>query len=115
MSLDVWLDVTIDLGGTEPVTVDLFSANITHNLNQMAAAVGIYEPVWRPDEIGITTAGELIEPLETGIKKLKANPDEYRPLSAKNGWGTYDQFIPWLEEYLVACRKYPKAKVGVSR
>lgn len=35
----------------------LYDANITHNLNRMADEAGIYEHVWRPEEIGVTTAG----------------------------------------------------------
>lgn len=27
-----------------------YSANITHNLGNMAQAAGIYHPVWRPEE-----------------------------------------------------------------
>jgi hypothetical protein len=34
----------------------LFSLNITYNLNKMAKEVGLYEVLWRPEEIGITTA-----------------------------------------------------------
>ena len=54
----------------EPVKVTLdeesdyvYSANITHNLTKMADEAGIYECLWRPEEIGITKAGQLIEPL----------------------------------------------------
>jgi hypothetical protein len=34
----------------------LFSADVTHNLNEMAKAVGLYEVLWRAEEIGITVA-----------------------------------------------------------
>jgi hypothetical protein len=34
---------------------------------------------------------------------------------APNGWGTYEQFLPWLEEYLRACEENPDAIVMVSR
>jgi len=94
---------------------ELFSANITHNLNQMAEESGIYSAVWRPEEIGIVKASELIPLLRDGIAKMKADPAKYEKLSAKNGWGTYEQFIPWLERYLEACETYPDGYVNVGR
>lgn len=93
----------------------LYEANITHNLNHMAEVAGFYRELWRPEECGIVLAGQLVEPLLHGIKRLKSNPDHYRPYSAKNGWGTYEQFIPWLEELLAACEEYSEALVRVSR
>lgn len=109
MSLDV------DTGGQEPYTVQLFSANITHNLNTMADAAGIYKALWRPEEIGITQAGQLIEPLTAGLRLLRADPDRFKALNPPNGWGDYDGFVPWIEAYLAACREHPKAEVWVSR
>ena len=81
----------------------------------MAKAAGVYKEVWRPEECGTTKASQLIEPLERGIKWLKENRAEAEQLNTSNGWGTYNQFIPWLGEYLKACRKTPDATVSVSR
>lgn len=50
MSLGVLLYVDVDTGGETLHRVELFEANITHNLNKMAKEVGIYEYLWRPDE-----------------------------------------------------------------
>src|SRR3990172_2778745 len=61
------LDVTL--------RTELYSANITHNLGKMAKEAGIYEHLWRPDELGIWNAGELILPLADGLAKLKADPE----------------------------------------
>ena len=107
--------------GVEPVTLqrtesnEVYSANITHNLTRMADAAGIYEPLWMPDEIGITKAGQLIEPLERGIALLRSDPDRFKAYNPENGWGSYDGFVPWVERYLDACREYPDADVSVSR
>lgn len=54
------LDVTL----TDPSGTVLYEANITHNLNKMAAEAGIYECLWRPDEHGITHARQIIDPDE---------------------------------------------------
>jgi len=115
MSLDISLTIDVDTGGLKPFTIELFEANYTHNCNTMAAEAGIYKHVWRPDELGITTAGELIEPLRDGIAAMEADPQRFIALNPDNGWGSYDTFLPWLREYLAACVAHPKAKVNTCR
>lgn len=92
-----------------------FSQNITHNLNKMADEAGIYGIVWRPAENGITTARQLIEPLRKAIADMKADPERFKKHNAPNGWGLYENFLPWLEKYLKACEEMPDAAVSVSR
>jgi hypothetical protein len=107
MSLDVYLE--------EIKPTEVFWANITHNLTKMADKAGIYKHLWRPDEIGIKKAKELIEPLEKGLTKLKAHPDYYKHFNSPNGWGMYEHFVPFVEKYLQACKDHPDADVSVSR
>lgn len=99
----------------ETETDTVFHANITHNLGMMASAAGIYQYVWRPEEIGITQARQLIEPLEKGLSLLKREPDTFKKLNPENGWGTYDGFLPWIQRYIDACIEYPDAAVSVCR
>jgi len=96
-------------------TDEVYSANITHNLGKMAEEVEIYKYLWRPDELGITKAKELIEPLREGLHKLKLEPDKYREFNPDNGWGTYEVLVKFVENYLNACYNYPNAEVSVSR
>lgn len=103
------------LDNDAPVSETVFDHNITHNLGKMADAAGFYKYLWRHEEMGIETAQQLIEPLINGIAELVANPDKYRPLSASNGWGTYEQFLPWLRRLLQDCKNYPYALIGASR
>lgn len=107
MSLDVIL--------TAVRPTEVYWANITHNLNKMAMEAGIYEALWRPEEIGVTKAVELIEPLTVGLEKLKADPEHYEQFNAPNGWGMYEHFVPFVEKYLEACKENPDADVNVSR
>src|SRR3954463_1066528 len=93
---------------------ELFSANITDNLGKMAQAAGIHLAVWSPDECGITTAEQLIPILSKGLYLLKSDPERFNQFSAANGWGTYEQFVPWLERYLTACLENPKAILRTS-
>ena len=107
MSLDVRL--------TRVQPTEVYSANITHNLGRMAKEAGIYQHLWRPEELGITKAGELIEPLRLGLSKLVRSPGKYRQFDSPNGWGIYDHFVPFVQKYVEACEQYPDADVGVNR
>lgn len=96
-------------------TENFYSANITHNLGEMAEEAGIYKHLWRPEELGITKAKELIEPLKTGLAIMRSNPARFEKLNSTNGWGLYKNFIPWIRKYLDACIEYPNANIHVSR
>lgn len=93
----------------------IYSNNITHNLGKMANAAGIYKYLWRPDEISITKAIELIEPLRAGLVCLKAHPERFKKLNPENGWGDYEGLIAFVADYLAACEKNPTADISVSR
>lgn len=94
---------------------EVYSANITHNLGIMASEAGLYRWIWRPDEAGVTTAAQLIEPLRTGLALLKSDPERFKPYTSSNGWGTYEGFTEFVEAYLAACEATPAASVSVSR
>ena len=96
-------------------TNDVYYANITHNLIPMAKEAGIYEALWRPEEIGITKAKQLIEPLTKGLELLKSDPKRFESLNPDNGWGSYVGFVPWVGKYLSACVEYPEADVMTWR
>lgn len=118
MSLDISLSMEVDTGGSEPYYLELFSANITSNLGEMADEAGIYTALWHPYELtedkSFPTAGKLIPLLENGLKTLKEDPDYYRQFNSPNGWGMYDNFVPFMEKVLDACKKHPKANVETS-
>jgi len=93
----------------------LFDANITHNLTEMASKAGIYEACWRPEEINATKASDILPLLEKGYNELKSKPEYFKQFNSSNGWGLYEHFLPWVENYLNACREYPDAIISVSR
>ncbi len=109
MSLDVYL-VSTDSDGDE-----VYSANITHNLNRMADAAGIHKALWRPDEVGYTHAAQLVEPLRTGLALLRERPAHFKTFNPSNGWGSYEGLVRFVEDYLRACEEYPASEVSVSR
>lgn len=77
MSLDVYL--------TAMRPVEVFSGGVTHNLVAMAKAAGLYQHLWRPEELGITRASELIVPLREGLAGLRADPDKFKAFNPSNG------------------------------
>lgn len=96
-------------------TNEIYSANITHNLGKMASEAGIYEHLWRPEEVGVTHANQLIEPLTKGLELLKGNPEKFTQFNPANGWGDYDGLVNFVEKYLEACKIHPSATVSVCR
>lgn len=140
MSLDVYLNrkryLSYDEGKTYTEdTEQVYWANITHNLNTMAAEAGIYEALWRPhrlkegynisendhqaewkfEEENTTLAKDIIPLLEKGLSDLKTRPEYFEKFNSPNGWGMYEHFVPFVEKYLEACKEYPDAIIEVSR
>jgi hypothetical protein len=103
MSLDVTLSKSV------------YSANITHNLSKMASEAGIYQALWRPEEEGYYQASDLIEPLTKGLALLTANPEKFKAFNSPNGWGIYENFVPFVAKYLEACVAHPNANIEVNR
>ena len=102
----------------EPVTVtstvttgQVFTANITHNLVPMAKEAGLYEPLWRPDTIGIMKAAELIEPLKAGLARLVDDHQRLEEFNPASGWGDYGLLLRFTTDYLAACEIWPEADV----
>jgi|TARA_R110000765_G_scaffold120939_7_gene216930 hypothetical protein len=114
MGLDLKLYVTVDAGEPSLTKVDLFDCNITHNLNRMATELGIYSFLWNKEDTTYV-ADDLIAPLWAALIDMRNHQDYYIQFDAPNGWGTYDNFLPWLEKLLDKCEQYPKANVSHCR
>ena len=112
MGLNVYLK---DIGVHSGEEFELYSDGITHNLNEMAEAAGIYEVLWRPEDEGIELASEIIPILEEGLEALIENPLYFEKFNPVNGWGTYDYLVRFCTNYLKACKLYPDSYVEVSR
>lgn len=142
MSLDIYLKKTTPIkrecfncGSTYEEYETLYETNITHNLGKMADAAGIYEALWRPyrlkegydipeddyraewkfEEETICLAKDIISILEKGLADLKARPEYFEQFNASNGWGVYENFVPFVEEYLEACIENPETRIITSR
>lgn len=107
MSLDVYLE--------EMQPTEVFWQNITHNLGQMAREAGLYEALWRPEELKIKRAGELLPTLRAGFEKLLADRERLQQFNPENGWGHYDNLVEFTRRYIAACEEHPSAEIRVSR
>ena len=107
MSLDVYLE---DENGDT-----LYERNITHNLNKMADAAGIYEVLWRPEEVGITYAYQIVCPLSDGLTILVLNKSEFEAYNPENGWGDYEGLVMFCSDYLQVCKDNPNALIRICR
>lgn len=140
MSLDIRLatkkHVSYDNLKTFEVEYDtVFDCNITHNLNKMADAAGIYEALWRPhrlkegydipendhkaeweyEESNEVMAKDIIPIVEKGLIELKERPNFFKQFDSPNGWGLYVNFVPFVEKYLKALKDNPEAIVRCDR
>lgn len=120
MSLDVSLYktnfLTCDCGKKHELEREcVYNSNITHNLGDMAKMAGIYYVIWRPEEVDVKLANEIINPLQNGYNELLANPNYFKQFNSENGWGIYDNLLSFVLNYLNACKKYPDAIIEVDR
>ena len=46
---------------------------------------------------------------------MKARPEHYEKFNSSNGWGTYKNFIPFIEKYLEQLKLHPEAIVVCDR
>lgn len=125
MSLNVYLSQRKFLSYDEGKTYideyeELYWANITHNLVKMADQTVLYLALWNPAELvkskdkNKVKAKDIIPHLEIGLLQLKKAPFYYQKFNPKNGWGTYEFLISFVEKYLNACKEYPESDVSVS-
>ncbi len=114
MSLDVYLEIEVDTGGMEKRKIQLFEANITHNLTGMAAKACIYKTLWHPEGMGVTKAGDIIDSLVLGLADMRSRPEYFKQFNPENGWGDYEGFVQWIQIYLDACERDPEATIVTS-
>lgn len=113
---------------------ELYSSNITHNLGDMAVKAWIYEALRRPyilkewyidpndyqldsiyEQEQTIFAKDLIPVIAKGLKDMKKRPWHYKKFDAPNWRGTYEHFVPWIEDYLHYLDMYDDWIVEVSR
>ena len=102
MGLDIWL--------TKVKEVEVYDGNFTHNTTPMWKEAGIYDALYNSAE---KTAEEVLPALEKGLKDMQDNPEKYEAMDPENGWGKYEDAMPFLEKLVKAFKEYPDGKIGV--
>ncbi len=106
MSLDIYLTSNGE---------EVFTRNITHNLGKMAGCAEIYKHLWRPEELEITCAFELIIPLRKALHEMVDYPNKFVACEPENGWGDFAEFFAFVWDYYLACKEHPAALITASR
>jgi len=90
----------------------LADMNITHNLTPMWKKAGIYDALYNSAEF---EAQEILPILIDGLADMVMNKEEYEKLNSPNGWGLYENAVPWLIELIQKCKDYPDSVIEISR
>lgn len=92
----------------------VFTCEVPHRLNRMAVAVGVHEAIWRPDLLGVTTAGDLCAVLAAG-ESLLATPAAWLAYFVITpGDPAQEQLYRTVKAYREACAAYPDAHIAIT-
>lgn len=104
---------------------DHWTANITHNLGEMADHVPVkfgdmdttlYKACWRPEEIGANTVADVLPMILQGIHYMIDHRKELEQYNPENGWGSYNGFMKFLLNYKQALEDAdPECEVEANR
>ena len=112
----------------------IWSKNITHNLNKMAEAAGLYEALWCPyrlsnqyssfmtyeEEMSLENrlqikAKDIYDYVKKGHRELTENPEKYTKYNPLNGWGSYETLVEFVFDYMTVLFLYPEAIIKCER
>lgn len=86
--------------------------NITHNLGAMWEEAGIYDALY--NSAGME-ASEVLPVLVNGLSDMIAYPEKYKKYNSPNGWGLYENAVPWLAELIKGFNENPDAIIEVRK
>lgn len=109
IELLVYTAITGQDGESESVTVyDV--GNYTSNVAPMwSAALGR-----SLGDLHGRSAGACVVWLTSAVKDMKREPDKYKAMNPKNGWGDYEGALAYLENLLHACKILPNTTVWID-
>lgn len=99
-------------------TNEFWHGNITHNLCEMAedclssnnSDYTLYDLLWRDTQEPFTGdyLNVYIAYLAYCLYVLKDDPEHFKKFNPKNGWGTYEQLINFVKEFIKALVNIPE-------
>lgn len=107
MSYDVYF--VIETGSGHEVDVD--ERNYTSNVSGMWSKALATTTVRGLDG---APASEAAGVLAAAVERMRANPDDYRPMNPENGWGDYEGALAFLEWMAETAREHPATTIRVS-
>ena len=105
----------LDIILTEVKLCEVYTTSVHNNFNLLIESLGIYQHLWRPDELNITHARQLIAPLESALENLEFNKEKYRKHEPPGMCGKIELFIIFLKNLLESCKQHPNATISVCR
>jgi AAA+ superfamily predicted ATPase len=86
---------------------EVFHLNYTYNVSPMwRKAIGKEERMVQIDDL---TGEDSIPILNKAIESMLKNPEFFIEMNPKNGWGSYETFLDFLQLALEAAKKNPTA------
>ena len=84
--------------------------NITYNVSRMVLEACGVTYRWFD---GMECA-KALPILHFAWRNLKRNPPHFRRFEPDNGWGTYEQFMPYMTRFYAMARLHPTGIIRVS-
>ena len=104
--------MSLDISLNKVMEVSVVDKNITHNLSKMWREAGVYDALYNSEG---KKAEDVIPTLEKGLQLMIQKPSHFKQFDASNGWGTYENAVPWLAELIEEFKKYPDGIIEISR
>ena len=104
--------MSLDISLFEKIEAEVVNKNITHNLGPMWKEAGIYEALYESEG---KKAKEVLPILKKGLLKMIEDPEHYRKFDSPNGWGLYENAVPWLFNLIEQFEKHPEGIIRISR
>lgn len=107
MSYDINLKINT---GKEMSTV-FEVGNLTYNVRAMLDKAFNVED-WKV--LHGQLAGTATQQIKNAIYIMEKEPDEFRALNPKNGWGNYESTVAYLKILLTGCETHPLTTIEIS-
>lgn len=84
---------------------------ITNNLNLLAEQVGLYPYLWTPTQVAVTTASQLVQPLNDALALIDEKREALRVYEPPNKYGTVESLERIASSMLAICNEFGDASI----
>lgn len=95
-------DIVIEVNG---IRFEDASWNYTHNCNPMMREAG-YDWIYH---LHGELVADTLPKFQAMVENLEANPEKYRAMNPKNGWGNYDSLVSLWHRILPRAQEIAEA------